>query len=89
MIDPDFQKLSGFAKQMTDENGSIGYLDLGSGKPLVLIHGGHGGWYHWMANIAALAKHRRVIAPDLPGFGASSSPGNALLRFKRSSSSIV
>ncbi|MEG1456446.1 MAG: alpha/beta fold hydrolase, partial [Comamonas sp.] len=43
----------------------------GSGTPLVLIHGGHGAWTHWIRNIEALAAHFRVIVPDLAGFGDS------------------
>jgi pimeloyl-ACP methyl ester carboxylesterase len=43
----------------------------GSGHPLVLLHGGHGSWTHWIRNIDALARHFRVIAFDLPGYGAS------------------
>jgi 2-hydroxy-6-oxonona-2,4-dienedioate hydrolase len=39
---------------------------------LLLLHGGHGGWPHWGANIEPLARAgHRVIAPDMPGFGAS------------------
>jgi len=52
----------------------ISYLDLGQGSPLLLIHGGHGGWFHWIGNVEELARHRRVIAPDLPGFGRSDRP---------------
>jgi len=43
----------------------------GSGHPLVLLHGGHGSWTHWVRNIDALARHFRVMAFDLPGYGAS------------------
>ena len=43
----------------------------GAGTPLVLIHGGHGAWTHWIRNIDALARHFRVIVPDLAGFGDS------------------
>jgi pimeloyl-ACP methyl ester carboxylesterase len=43
----------------------------GAGTPLVLIHGGHGAWTHWIRNIEALARHFRVIVPDLAGFGDS------------------
>lgn len=43
--------------------------------PLVLLHGGSGSWTHWLRNIAALAESgRRVLVPDLPGFGDSSAP---------------
>jgi pimeloyl-ACP methyl ester carboxylesterase len=44
---------------------------FGQGEPLVLIHGGHGSWLHWICNIEALARHRRLILADLPGFGDS------------------
>lgn len=43
----------------------------GQGKPLVLIHGGHGNWMHWVRNIDALAQRHAVWVPDLPGFGDS------------------
>jgi pimeloyl-ACP methyl ester carboxylesterase len=43
----------------------------GSGPPLVLLHGGHGSWTHWIRNFDALAAHFEVTAFDLPGYGAS------------------
>lgn len=43
----------------------------GAGKPLVLLHGGHGSWRHWIRTIPALAKQFRLIVPDLPGLGDS------------------
>ena len=43
--------------------------------PLVLLHGGSGSWSHWVRNIDALVDAgRRVVAPDLPGFGDSARP---------------
>lgn len=40
--------------------------------PLVLMHGGSGSWTHWLRNVEPLAASgRRVIVPDLPGFGDS------------------
>ncbi len=40
--------------------------------PLVLLHGGSGSWTHWLHNVEPLAAAgRRVIVPDLPGFGDS------------------
>ncbi|MHB8690987.1 MAG: alpha/beta fold hydrolase [Solirubrobacteraceae bacterium] len=41
------------------------------GPPLVLIHGLGGQWQHWLATLLPLARHRRVIALDLPGCGRS------------------
>jgi pimeloyl-ACP methyl ester carboxylesterase len=39
--------------------------------PLVLLHGGHGTWLHWLRNIDALASAQRLLVPDLPGYGES------------------
>lgn len=42
------------------------------GKPLVLLHGGSGGWPHWVRNIAGLARAGYTLyVPDMPGFGLS------------------
>jgi pimeloyl-ACP methyl ester carboxylesterase len=48
----------------------------GEGEPLLLTHGSHGSWVHWIRNIPHLAKHRRVLAADMPGFGDSAPPPN-------------
>ena len=43
--------------------------------PVVLLHGGSGSWTHWLRNILPLgASGRRVLVPDLPGFGDSAKP---------------
>ncbi len=43
----------------------------GKGEPLVLVHGGHGSWLHWVRNIEVLARNHQVLVPDLPSFGDS------------------
>ena len=44
-------------------------------EPLVLLHGGSGSWTHWIRNVEALAAAgKRVVVPDLPGFGDSARP---------------
>ncbi len=44
----------------------------GTGKPLVLLHGGLGdARQHWQPTFAALADRFQILAPDLPGFGVS------------------
>ncbi|BBO36002.1 alpha/beta fold hydrolase [Lacipirellula parvula] len=45
--------------------------DVGSGPPIVLLHGFPLDHTMWNAQIAALQSHFRVIAPDLRGFGDS------------------
>ena len=50
------------------------YLEAGQGDPVVLLHGGEFGVsaeIGWECNIAALATHHRVLAPDMLGFGDS------------------
>lgn len=50
----------------------VRYVDIGEGaQACVLVHGLGGCWQHWSQTIPALARHGRVIALDLPGFGAS------------------
>jgi pimeloyl-ACP methyl ester carboxylesterase len=48
--------------------------DTGQGKPLLLIHGLGASSYTWKKITPALARHYRVIAVDLKGFGASDKP---------------
>lgn len=44
----------------------------GRGPAVVLLHGGSGGWNHWIRNVEALAAGGlRVLAPDMPGYGDS------------------
>jgi pimeloyl-ACP methyl ester carboxylesterase len=57
----------------------VAWRGFGEGRPLVLLHGGHGSWLHWARNIAALARTHRVWVPDLPGYGDSSNPADLTL----------
>jgi pimeloyl-ACP methyl ester carboxylesterase len=48
------------------------YLEAGSGEPLVLLHSAEFGGraeFSWRYNIATLAEHFHVYAPDMVGFG--------------------
>jgi 2-hydroxy-6-oxonona-2,4-dienedioate hydrolase len=54
------------------ENGTMRWRRFGNGRPLVLVHGGHGSWLHWVRNVAALSATHEVWIPDLPGYGDSS-----------------
>jgi 2-hydroxymuconate-semialdehyde hydrolase len=48
------------------------YQDVGDGRVVVLLHGsgpGVTGWANWRLTIPALAERRRVLAPDITGFG--------------------
>ena len=50
---------------------STAVLEGGNGPPLVLLHGPGAYAAHWMRMIPTLIATHRVIAPDLPGHGAS------------------
>src|SRR6218665_559451 len=54
--------------------GRVCWRGFGSGSPVVLVHGGHGSWLHWVRNIEALAAQHTVWVVDLPGFGDSDAP---------------
>lgn len=49
-------------------------IELGEGPPLLFVHGLAGRWQNWLENMPWFARSHRVIAVDLPGFGASPMP---------------
>jgi len=53
---------------------AIRYYDVGSGPPLVLIHGLGGDADDWAFCLEALSASHRVIALDVLGFGRSDKP---------------
>lgn len=57
---------------------STAYLEGGEGIPLVLLHGPGESALWWMRVIPELVKNYKVLAPDLPGHGASGSPGKKI-----------
>jgi pimeloyl-ACP methyl ester carboxylesterase len=48
--------------------------EAGEGSPVLLLHGWPQHWWIWRKVIPALAESRRVICPDLRGFGWSEAP---------------
>lgn len=52
------------------------YAEAGQGEPVVLLHGWPQHWYAWHRQIPRLARHYRVICPDLRGFGWSDAPAD-------------
>jgi pimeloyl-ACP methyl ester carboxylesterase len=53
----------------------VNYVEAGAGPVLMLVHGMAGSYQNWDRVIAPLAQHHMVIAPDLPGHGASAPGG--------------
>lgn len=54
---------------------SVTYAEAGEGSVLLLIHGMGGTFENWQEVVVPLSRHHRVIAPDLPGHGASGPGG--------------
>jgi pimeloyl-ACP methyl ester carboxylesterase len=61
-------------KRVEIDGCQVNYVDVGSGEPVVLVHGLGGQWQNWLENIPRLAQERRVLALDLPGFGLTPKP---------------
>lgn len=76
-------KTRGTQYRLRDGGRVVSWRRYGAGAPLVLIHGGHGSWLHWVRNIERLAAAHEVWVPDLPGFGASDAlaPETGFLEF--------
>ena len=52
----------------------IAYLDIGTGPPVILIHGFGGSMWQWEHQQHALSQHFRTLTLDLPGSGLSDKP---------------
>jgi len=76
-VPPEVSDVEEAQPQLVEIDGArISYKVTGRAEidrvPILLIHGFGGDCDSWLFNIAALSDGRRVIAPDLPGHGASS-----------------
>jgi len=64
-----------FASHFVEVHGSpMHYVDVGSGDPIVFLHGNPTSSYLWRNVIPHLVPLRRCIAPDLIGMGRSAKP---------------
>jgi len=68
----------------------VSYVEMGEGPAVLFVHGLGGSWRNWLENIPHFARNHRVVALDLPGFGASPMPplpltmkayGNLVVKF--------
>src|ERR1700690_4060357 len=63
-------------RETTTRSGALGalrirYREHGAGPPLLLVHGLMTTSYSWRCVVAPLARHFRLLMPDLPGCGGS------------------
>lgn len=64
--------VAGVTHRYIDIGGLVMHVaEAGQGDPVVLLHGWPENWYMWRKVIPELAKHYRVICPDLRGHGWS------------------
>ena len=56
----------------------LNVVELGSGPPMVFVHGLGGLWQNWLEQLPVFAREHRVVAVDLPGFGESELPGETI-----------
>jgi pimeloyl-ACP methyl ester carboxylesterase len=70
-----FPQVEGVEHRFVEAGGlRMHVAEAGEGDPLVMLHGWPQHWYEWRHQIPVLAKHYRVICPDLRGFGWSEAP---------------
>ncbi len=77
-VTPTGRTLPGLSHHRVELNGtSLHYVSAGSeGSPILLVHGFPESWWTFHKLIPLLARHHRVFAVDLRGFGDSDcSPG--------------
>src|SRR3954463_9374879 len=61
-------------KDVSARGARIRFVEAGAGAPLLLVHDFAATRDVWETSIARFAENFRVVAPDLPGFGASEKP---------------
>jgi pimeloyl-ACP methyl ester carboxylesterase len=76
----ELPRLEGVEHRFIDANGlRVHFAEAGpsdpAGPPVLLLHGWPQHWYMWRRVIGALRQERRLLAPDLRGFGWSEAPG--------------
>lgn len=60
---------------LATEHGTLHHADEGAGAPVVLVHGWSASSAAFAGEVAALARTRRAVAPDLRGHGSSAAGG--------------
>lgn len=72
-----------YASATVDVDGmKLHYLVAGTGATVLLLHGWPTSSFLWRKTLAPIARHHRVLALDLPGFGRSDKPVDASYSFR-------
>jgi pimeloyl-ACP methyl ester carboxylesterase len=56
----------------------VNTIEIGSGPPVIFVHGLSGSWPNWLEQLPVIGAHHRAIAIDLPGFGHSPMPAQRI-----------
>jgi pimeloyl-ACP methyl ester carboxylesterase len=74
-VSDDFPPVAGVEHRFVEVRGFRMHIaEAGSGEPLLLVHGWPQHWYQWRGVMQRLGGVRRLIVPDLRGFGWSDAP---------------
>lgn len=73
-FDKSRQSWHEFSESPKADQIKLHYKTLGSGKPVIMIHGFAANTYTWRHLVPALAKKHKVYMLDLKGFGESPKP---------------
>jgi pimeloyl-ACP methyl ester carboxylesterase len=74
-IPPQFEAIEHIPiKTVAVKGQKMAYLDLGTGPPVILIHGFGGSMWQWEHQQAKLSTSMRLVTPDLIGSGLSDKP---------------
>ena len=74
-IPPYFEAFERIPIHTIEVNGErVAYLDVGQGRPVILIHGFGGSMWQWEHQQQPLSVEFRLITPDLIGSGLSTKP---------------
>jgi len=72
------EKFKGMEEKYIETNGiKLHTMIIGSGEPLILVHGFPDFWYGWKNLIPGLKDKYRLIMPDMRGFNLSDKPEGA------------
>jgi pimeloyl-ACP methyl ester carboxylesterase len=75
----DFPHVEGVEHRFVDAGGvRLHVAEAGEGPPLLLVHGWPQHWYEWRGLVGELKAERRLIMPDLRGFGWSEVPAGPI-----------
>lgn len=70
------------AKHVLASSVRLHYVEVGTGEPVLFVHGNPTWSYLWRNVLPDVGRHHRAIAFDLPGFGRSEKPVGARYDFE-------